>query len=75
MLKHKFRKPNFKGIMADNTQANWNVVIIVYGYGDPFIRMVDKECTYLFHWSHSFDKHTKQLIKPDLQDEHKVFCH
>ncbi len=22
MLKHKFPKPNFKGFMADNTQAN-----------------------------------------------------
>jgi hypothetical protein len=37
--------------------------------------MVDKECTYLFHWSHSLDKHTKQLIRPNVQDEHKAFCH
>jgi thymidylate kinase len=36
--------------------------------------MVDKEHTCLFHWSHSLDKHTKQLIRPKLQDEHKVFC-
>jgi hypothetical protein len=75
MLKHEFPKPSFKGIMVDNTQANWNVVIIVYGYGDPFIKMVDKERTYLFHWNHSLNKHTTQLIRPDLQDEHKAFCH
>ncbi len=37
--------------------------------------MVDKECTCLFHWIQSLDKHTKQLIRPMLQDEHKVFCH
>jgi hypothetical protein len=37
--------------------------------------MVDKEHTYLFHWNHSLDKHTKQLIKPKLQDEHKALCH
>ncbi len=61
--------------MVDNTQTNWNVVRIVYGLGDPSIRMVDKEHTYLFHWSHSIDKHTKQLIKPKLQDEHKALCH
>jgi hypothetical protein len=37
--------------------------------------MVDKEHTCLFHWAQSFDKHTKQLIRPKLQDEHKAFCH
>jgi hypothetical protein len=36
---------------------------------------MDKECTCLFHWSHSLDKHTKQLIKLELQDEHKALCH
>jgi hypothetical protein len=37
--------------MANNTQANWNVIKVVYGYGDPFIMMVDKERAYLFHWT------------------------
>jgi len=64
MLKHGFWKPNFKGFMADIAQTNWNVVRIVYGSKDPFVRMVDKECTCSFNWSHSFDKHTKQLIRP-----------
>ncbi len=37
--------------------------------------MVDKERTCLFHWNHSFNKHAKQLIRPQLQNEHMVFCH
>jgi len=35
MLKHKFPKPNFKGFMVNNAQANWNVVKIIYGSKDP----------------------------------------
>jgi hypothetical protein len=50
MLKNKFPKPNFKGFMVDNAQINWNVVIIVYGLGDPYVKMVDMEHTYLFHY-------------------------
>jgi hypothetical protein len=34
--------PNFKGFMADNVQANSNVVQIIYGSGDPSELMVDK---------------------------------
>jgi hypothetical protein len=75
MLKHGFPKPNLKGFMIDNAQANWNAIIIVYGLRDPSNKMVDKECTCLFHWNHSLNKHTKQLIRPKLQDEHKALCH
>ncbi len=75
MLKHRFPKPNSKGFIADNAQTNWNAIKIVYGSRDPFVRMVDKEHTCLFHWTQSLDKHTKQLIKHELQDEHKVFYH
>jgi len=75
MLKHGFAKPNFKGFAADNTHANWNIARIVYGSRDPFVMMVDKECTCLFHWIQLLNKHTKQLIKLDLQDQHNVFCH
>jgi hypothetical protein len=74
MLKHGFPKPNLKGLMVENAQANWNIARIVYGLGKPFVRMVDKECTCLFHWSHSLNKHTKQVIKPKLKDEHKALC-
>jgi hypothetical protein len=49
MLKHGFPKLNFKGFMDDSAQANWNTIKIVYGSKDPFIKMVDKEYTCLFH--------------------------
>jgi len=49
------------------------MIEIIYGSRDPSIKMVDKEHTYLFHWIQSLDKHTKQLIIPELWDEHKVF--
>ncbi len=49
MLKHMFPKPNFKGFMANNAQANWNIVKIVSVSGDSCIKMVDKEHSCLFH--------------------------
>jgi hypothetical protein len=64
MLKHRFPKPNFKGFMVNNAQANWNVII--YGSKDSSIKMVDKERTCLFHWTQPLDKHTKQLIRLEL---------
>jgi hypothetical protein len=45
--------------MANSAQVNWNVVWIVYGIGFPMVKMVNKEHTCLFHWTKSFDKHTK----------------
>jgi hypothetical protein len=41
--------PIFKGFMVDIVQANWNVVRIVYGIGDPMIMMVDKKHTCFVH--------------------------
>lgn len=60
--------------MAYSAQVNQNVVKMVYGFGDATIRMVDKERTCLFHWTQSLDKHTKQLIKHELQSGHKAMC-
>jgi predicted phage tail protein len=37
--------PNFKGFMVDNTQANWNVVQIIYGSGNVSELMVDRKRT------------------------------
>jgi hypothetical protein len=34
--------PNFKGFMANNAHANWNIVQIVYGSKDPSEPMVDR---------------------------------
>ncbi len=42
-------KPNFKGFMVDNVQANWNAFKIIYDFGDMSVRMVNKEHTCLFH--------------------------
>jgi hypothetical protein len=39
MTKNGVENTNFKGFMADSTQANWNVVQIVYGSGDPKVPM------------------------------------
>jgi hypothetical protein len=41
----------FKGFVADDAKANWNVVCIFYGIGDLPIKMVDKKCTCFFHWT------------------------
>jgi hypothetical protein len=75
MQKHDFPKSNFKGFMANSTKANWNVLIIVYGSKDPFVRMIDKKRTCLFHWIQSLNKHTKQMIKLEFQNQHIFFCH
>jgi hypothetical protein len=72
MLKHMYHEPNFKGFMVDNAQANYNVVKIVYNFGDAIVKMVDKNRTCLFHSTQLLDKYTKQLIKPKLQIQHKA---
>jgi hypothetical protein len=75
VLKKGVRNPNFKGFMADITQANWNDVCIVYGTRDPIVKLIDKECTYFFHWTQSLDMHTKQFIALKFQDQHTTFCY
>ncbi len=47
----------FKGFMADTMQVNWNIVQIIYGTGNPTVKMVDKKWTCLFLWIQSLDKH------------------
>ena len=60
--------------MADSAQANWNVVRIVYGGGDPTVPMEEWERTCLFHWTQSLEKHTKADIRGDLQEQHRQLC-
>jgi hypothetical protein len=43
MFRFGFANPNFKMFMADSALADWNVVRIVYGSRDAFVKMVDKE--------------------------------
>ena len=47
---------NFKGFMANNTQAIWNTVRMIYGDGDPSLPMVVRERTCHFHWFVSLDR-------------------
>jgi hypothetical protein len=60
--------------MYDRAQENFNVVRVIFGSGDPTIPMVNKERTCLFHWKMALERHTKQLIRPDLQIEHIRLC-
>ena len=62
--------PNFKVFMCDNAQAKFDVVRIVYGIGDPYVPMVDREKTCLFHLATSMHKHTKKLIAKEFQNQH-----
>jgi hypothetical protein len=72
--KHGLMNINFKGFMYDSAQENFNVVRVIFGSGDPTIPMVNKERTCLFHWKMALERHTKQLIRPDLQIEHIRLC-
>ena len=74
MGRHGIHKPQFQGFMADSAQANWNAVRIIYGSGDPKIPMEGRERTCYFHWAQSLEKHTKQYIVHELQDQHKKLC-
>jgi hypothetical protein len=49
MAKNGVENTNFKGFMADSAQANWNVVQIVYGSGEPKVPMENQERTCLLH--------------------------
>lgn len=74
MERNDLLNPNFKGFMADSAQANWNAVRIVYGSGDPSVKMIDRERTCLFHWATSLKQHTERLIKRDMQCQHMKLC-
>jgi hypothetical protein len=60
--------------MCDSAQANFNVVRILFGSGDPTVLMENKERTCQFHWRMSLERHTKQLLRLDLQAEHMHLC-
>src|ERR1700738_5149125 len=74
MARHVIPHPTFIGFMADNAQANWNAVRIVYGSGDPKVPMEGHERTCFFHWKQSLEKHTKAYIKHEVQDQHRHLC-
>jgi hypothetical protein len=43
VLKKGVTNPNFKGFKANSAQANWNLVYIIYGVGNPIVNIIDKE--------------------------------
>ena len=59
MARHGIPKPHFKKFIGNSAQANWNVVKIVYGSGDPKFPIDGRERTCYFHWTQSLEKHTK----------------
>ncbi len=73
LLRLGITHPNFKSFMVDNAQAT--KMLIVYSFGDPSVKMVSKEQTYFFHWTHSFGRHMKQLITSNTQEWHKALCY
>ena len=74
LSRHGVENVNFKGFMADSAQANFNVVMKIFGSGDRSIPMEGKERIYQFHWSMALDRHTRQLIKSKLQARHIELC-
>jgi hypothetical protein len=70
MLMKGVPNPNFKGFMVDNAQANWNIVWIVYGSGDPSELMVEREWTCYFHWTQSMDTHKATNQTKDVKIIH-----
>jgi hypothetical protein len=66
MAKNGVENTNFKGFMADSTQANWNAVRIVYGSGDPKVPMENRERTCLLHWTTSLKRYKQNFIKLDM---------
>jgi hypothetical protein len=74
MARHGIPHATFISSMADSVQANWNIVRIVYGSGDPKVPMEGHECTCYFHWKQSLEKHMKSYIKHELQDQHRHLC-
>ena len=66
MEKHGVKDVNFVGFMADSAQANFNVVREVFGSREKTESMLGRERTCQFHWSQTRERHTKQLIKPEL---------
>jgi hypothetical protein len=53
MKKHGMQNVNFKGFVAICVQANFNVIITLFGSGDPKLPMENQEWTSLYHWAQS----------------------
>lgn len=71
--KEGYKKPKFKGFMADEAQANWRAIRTVYNGGpDKVMKSQERSC--LFHWEQSLQQHAKKCIPPHSQEEFKRRC-
>ena len=75
LKEHGLMDVNFKGFMAHSAQANFNVGRKIFGSSNKNIPMPNKERTCQFHWTMALDRHTKQLIKLELQSRHIELCY
>ena len=54
-------------------KKNFNAICIVYGSRNPYVPMIDRERTYLFHsdfLATSMYKHIEKLIAKSFQNQH-----
>ena len=61
--------------MADNAQANWNAVQVVYGNDKKEDRIDDRKRTCLFHWAQSMLKYMDKHIVQNMREHHVKMCH
>jgi len=61
MVQNGVLDPTFKEFMFDSSQANFNAVHIVYGSKNPFVPMVARKRSCLFHWATSMHKYIENL--------------
>ena len=73
MLSNGCDIPDFAGFMADEAQANWRAVRMVYNEGPENV-MEGQERSCLFHWEQSLHIHTQKYVDVSHQDEHKQIC-
>ena len=73
MLNNGCKVPDFAGFMADEAQANWRAVRMVYNKGPDNV-MDGRERSCLFHWEQSLHIHTQKHVNVKNQDEHKQIC-
>jgi len=73
--KHGALNVNFKRFMVDSTEANFNVVRILFESGDLKILMENWEHTCFYYWTQSFDWHIKKLICLEFHNKHIKVCH
>lgn len=68
-----FPAADFARFMSDEAGANWIAIRTVYN-GGPDNVLEGRECSCLFHWEQSLQKHTKKLVLPQHRQKHLDMC-